>query len=105
MYRTPLVLDTGSGYSIIRRDTLPPDWKRFDIAAHLKPVIGDANCTPIPIASVFKLRIRLNDALYRALFFVVDTLYCQIILGTQFTNKYCQAMLCQRKQVLLENGT
>lgn len=89
----PLVLDTDSGYNIKRRYTLSPDWKLFLIPSLPVPGLEYYNVIPIPIAHVVKLRIRLNETLYRVMFFVVYNQNFLIILGTQFMNKYYRYIL------------
>ena len=90
----PIVIDTGSGYNVIRRSALPEGWKKCITISQGLPSLGDANGNALDISHQVLLRVRFGNALYRVLFYVVDHLACHILLGTQFANRHIEAIWC-----------
>ena len=90
----PIIVDTGSGFNVIRRSALPDGWKKFITASNDLPTLGDANGNALVVQHQVLLRVRLGNALYRVLFYVVDHLACPVLLGTQFANRHIEAIRC-----------
>jgi len=101
----PIVIDTGSGYNVIRRSSLPDGWKQFITTSEDLPSLGDANGNALDIRHQVLLRVRLGNALYRVLFYVVDHLACPVLLGTQFANRHIEAIWCIRGEVQFTRDT
>ena len=104
MYNTRMVLDTGSGYNVIRRDALPHDWQRHVVKEEL-PRLGDANGNPLALKHAVELRVRLGNGVYRATFLVAERLSCPTILGTAFLNQNVDAIRCRAGVVELLRST
>ena len=47
MMPKPVVVDTGSGYNVIRQDALPPGWERHITHSAYLPALGDGNNNPL----------------------------------------------------------
>ena len=43
MHPTPIIIDTGSGYNVIRRDALPEGWSDYITVDRSLPKLGDAS--------------------------------------------------------------
>ena len=101
----PLVVDTGSGYNVIRRSALPEGWQKCVTTSEGLPSLGDANGNALDIRHEVLLRVRVGNALCRVLFYVVDHLACPVILGTQFANRHVEAIWCIRGEVQFTRDT
>lgn len=99
-----VVMDTWSGYNVIRRDALAPDWQQYVIRNVNLPTVGDANGNPLQIQRAVKLRIRFVDSLYRVPLLVAERLSCRVILGTQFLNQHLESIWCTRELVQFTRG-
>ena len=88
MMPKPIVVDTGSGYNVIRQDALPPGWERHITHSADFPALGDANNNTLCVRHEVQLRIRLGDATYPVRFIVVNRLNCTVLLGTHFLDQY-----------------
>ena len=64
MIPKPVVIDTGSGYNVIRQDALAPGWERHITHSADLPALGDANNNPLCVHHEVRLRTRLGDAVY-----------------------------------------
>ena len=70
----PIVVDTGSGYNVIRQDALPPGRERHITDSGDLPALGDANNNQLCVRHEVQLRIRLGDATYPVRFIVFNRL-------------------------------
>lgn len=102
---TPIVVDTGSGYNVIRRDVLPVGWQKFVTANKDLPRLGDASGNALQVAHEVLLRVRFGNALYRVTFLVVEHLTCPVLVGTQFTNRHVEAIWCMRGKMQFTHDT
>ena len=102
-YKT--VVDTGSGYNVIRHDALPTHWRDSLIKGETGPALGDANGNPLPVRHVVKLTIRIGNANYTAAFSVVDKLAVPVLVGTQFLDRHCDAIWCRKRKLQLTRAT
>ena len=59
----PIVIDTGSGYNVIRRIALPEGWKKCITTSQGIPSLGDANGNALDIRQQVLLRVRFGNAL------------------------------------------
>jgi len=101
----PIIVDTGSGFNVIRRSALPDGWKKFITASNDLPTLGDANGNALVVQHQVLLRVRLGNALYRVLFYVVDHLACPVLLGTQFANRHIEAIRCIKGEIEFTRDT
>ena len=95
----PFVIDTGAGFNVIRRSSLPSGWERFVTSTKELPALGDAGGHALKITHEVLLRVRFGNALYRVTFLVVDKLAIPVLLGTQFTNRHVDAIRCIRGRI------
>jgi len=100
MQPQPVVIDTGSGYSVVRRSALPEGWERYVTTNRDLPTLGALQCRHEVL-----LRVRFGNALYRVKFLVVDNLACPLLLGTKFTNLHVEAIWCIRGRVQFTQDT
>ena len=99
MHPTPVVIDTGSGYNVIRRSALPDNWQDYITVDRALPRLGDANGNALSVCHEVLLRVRFGNALYRVPFLVVENLSCPVLLGTRFANRHIEAIWCRRGKV------
>ena len=99
MHPTPIVVDTGSGYNVIRRSALPKDWSDYITVDRALPRLGDANGRSLQVSYEVLLRVRLGNALYRVPFLVVENLSCPVLLGTRFANQHIEAIWCRKGKI------
>ena len=105
MTTTPAVLDTGSGYNVIRRDLLPHDWQQYIRDDVELPNLGDANGKQLKLTHLVKLRVRFHNAVYPIEFLIADHLSCPMIIGTHFLNKHVDAIWCRQGRLQLTHDT
>lgn len=96
-----VVVDTGSGYNVIRKDALLRNWRQRVLVNADLPDLCDANGNPLNIRHEVQLRIRLGDAVYPVRFLIVTKLACSVLLGTQFLDKHVDAIKCRQRVVYL----
>ena len=101
----PFVIDTGAGYNVIRKSSLPPGWKGFVTGSTDLPALGDAGGHALNTLHEVLLRVRFGNALYRVSFLVVEKLAVPVVLGTQFTNRHVDAIRCIRGKVEFTRDT
>ena len=92
MMPKPIVVDTGSGYNVIRQDALPPGYERPITHSADLPALGDASNNPLCVRHEVQLRIQLGDATYPVRFIVVNRLACPVLLGTHFLDQHVDAI-------------
>ena len=97
----PIVVDTRSGYNVIRQDALAPGWERHVTHSADLPALGDANNNPLCVRHEVQLRIRLGDATYPVRFIVVNRLACPVLLGTHFLDQHVDAIKCRQRFLYL----
>lgn len=102
---TPIVVDTGSGFNVIRRDVLPVGWQMFITANKELPRLGDASGNALQVAHEVLLRVRFGDALYQVSFLVVEHLSCPFLVRTQFTNRHVEAIWCIKGKMQFTHDT
>ena len=92
MMPKPIVVDTGTGYNVIRQDALPPGRERHITHSADLPALGDANNNPLCVRHEVQLRIWLGDATYPVRSIVVNRLACPVLLGTHFLDQHVDAI-------------
>ena len=101
MMPKPILVDTGSGYNVIRQDALPPGWKRHITHSADLPALGDANNNSLFVRHEVQMRTRLGDATYPVRFIVVNRLACPVFLGTHFLDQHVDAIKCSQRVLYL----
>ena len=102
---TQVVLDTGAGHNVIRRDMLPEGWKKFITANKDLPTLCDATGHVLDTPYEVLLRVRFGNALYRVAFIVAEKLSCPVLLGTRFLNAHVDAINCRKGTVAFTGDT
>lgn len=105
MRPSPAVLDTGSGYNVIRRDLLPHDWHQHLLTDVQLPNVKDANGNSLAINHAVQLKVRFGSQLFQSPFLVADKLSCPLIVGTLFLTKHVDAIWCKRGRVQFNKFT
>ena len=98
-----VVLDTGAGMNVIRRDALPDGWEISLVTNAEPPALGDANGRPLKIGGVVRLFVRLGNTFFQTTFVVVERLAVEVILGTSFMNRNIKSIECMRRRVRLRD--
>lgn len=105
MTPSPIVVDTGSGFNVVRKDVLPSGWRSCVIPDAELPDIGDANGNPLPVLTAVWLRVRFGNAQYKVPFLVVENLACPMLVGTHFTNRHVDAIWCRLGRIQFTRAT
>ena len=89
------VLDTGCGYNLIRADKLPPEVRNKLTKDGTLPNLGDANGNALGLVGSVALKVTLGRQTYAVSFLVASKLACDVLLGTMFLNRHCEAIRCR----------
>ena len=98
------MVDTGSGYNVIRQYALPPGWERHITHSADLPTLGDENNNPLCVSHLVRLRIRLGDAVYPVRFIVVNRLACPVLLCTHLLDQQVNAIKCKQRVLYLRRS-
>ena len=79
-----IAIDTCSGYNLVRRDCLPPDWHSYEIPGAPLPRLAGADSNSFELTAVVRLVVRLGNVTYRLPFVLAETLAVDVLLGTSF---------------------
>ena len=77
-----IALDTCSGYNLVRKADLPPDWKRYVIRDAPLPRLVSANSNRLKLSAVVRLAVELRNTTFRVPFVVAVQLVVPVLLGT-----------------------
>ena len=99
-----MVMDTGSGPSVVQESTLPKGWKAYAAQTGNIPQLADANGNPLRITGRIKLLIQLGRKLLDAEFFVAPKLAVPVILGTGIMNSHVEAIRCRAQRIDVHDG-
>lgn len=94
-----MAVDTCSGYNLIWRDNLPPDWCRYVLPKATLPRLAGANSDPLRLSAVVCLAVRLGNNLYRLLFVVAGSLAVDLILGTAFIDTHMKSIVLDTQRL------
>ena len=104
MHTVEAVLDTGAGPNFVRESLLPPDWRKYSTDASAYPSIRDANNRRLKISGVVRMHVDIGGYELHTSFLVCRELAVQALLGCDFIQKYVEAILPQKRQVVLRYG-
>ena len=99
-----MVMDTGSGPSVVQESTLPKGWKTYAAQTGNIPQLADANGNPLRITGRIKLLIQLGRKVLDAEFFVAPKLAVPVILGTSIMNSHVDAIRCRAQRIDVHDG-
>lgn len=94
-------IDTCSGYNVVARSALPPDWKSH-LAPHHGPLprLAKADSSPLPLLGVVSLAVRFANNIYRFPFVIADSLAVDVIVGTPFIDKHVRLIDIEKRRML-----
>ena len=104
MHSADAVLDTGAGPNFVRESLLPVNWRKHSADASGYPSIRDANNRRLKLSGVIPMYVDIGGFQLRTNFLVCSELAVKVILGCDFIQKYVQAILPQKHQVVLRYG-
>jgi Retroviral aspartyl protease len=104
---TPLrvILDTGAGPSLIRKEVLPDYWSQYRVTdAPLYNVVG-AGGKRLRQKGVITLFVQVGNLRTQARFIVVHSVAAECIRGWQFIDRHVRSILPKEKRVLLSDDS
>jgi len=99
-----IVMDTGSGPSVIRASALPPHWRRYVESVGEDPGLADANGNPLRVTERVRLLVRLGNKWFTVLFYITPNLAVPVILGTGVMNRHVKSIHCWSQRIELLRG-
>ena len=99
-----IAVDTCSGYNLVRKDDLPPDWTRYVVHDAPLPRLASANNNPLKLSAVVRLAVRLRNTTFRIPFVVADQLAVPVLLGTAFIDTHVRCIDIEAQRMELRHG-
>ena len=99
-----IAVDTCSGYNLVRKADLPPDWMRYVIRDAQLPRLAGANSNPLKLNAVVRLAFRLRNTTFRVPFVVADQLVVPVLLGTAFIDAHVGLIDIDAQKLDLRQG-
>ena len=83
-----IAIDTCSGYNLVRRDCLPPDWRTYQVPNASRPRVAGADSSPLKLTAVVRLALQFGNVTYRLPFVIANSLAVEVLLGTFFIDAH-----------------
>ena len=107
-----IAVDTSSGYNLVRKADLPPDWTGYVIRNAALPRLASANSDPLKLSAGVGLAVRLRNTTFWVQFVVADELAVPVLLGIAFIDAHVRRIdmdaqkldLCQGGSVATVDG-
>ena len=99
-----IAVDTCSGYNLLRKADLPPDWNRYVIRDAPLPRLAGANSNPLRLTAVVRLAVRLRNTTFRIPFVVAEQLAVPVLLGTAFIDAHVRSIDIDGQKLELRHG-
>ena len=99
-----IAFDTCSGYNLVRKADLPPDWARYVVRGAPLPRLAGANRNPLKLSAVVRLAVRLRNTTFRIPFVVADQLAVPVLLGTAFIDTHVRSIDVEAQRLELRQG-
>ena len=99
-----IAIDTCSGYNLVRRDCLPPDWRTYQVRNASLPRLAGEDSSPMKITAVVRLAVRLGNVTYRLPSVVADSLAVEVLLGTSFIDAHVRRIDVDKQCLELRRG-
>ena len=107
-----IAVDTCSGYNMVWKADLPPDWTRYVVRNAHQPQLAGTSSKQLKLSAVVRLTVRLSNTTFRILFIVTDQLAVPVLLGTAFIDTHVRCIdiesqrleLCQGSSVAIVDG-
>ena len=100
-----IAVDTCSGYNLVRKADLPPDWNRYVIRGAPLPRLAGANSNPLRLTAVVRLTVRLRNTTFRIPFVVAEQLAVPVLLGTAFIDAHVRSIDIDGQKLELHQGS
>ena len=100
-----IAVDTCSGFNVINRTALPPNWQ--DHVYHTNeplPKLANADRSPLQLTGVVSLSVRLANTIYRLPFVIAESLAVDILVGTPFINTHVRSIDVETRKILFRTG-
>ena len=97
-------VDTCSGYNLVRKSDLPPDWTRYVVHDAPLPRLAGANSNPLKLSALVHLAVPLRNSTFRIPFIVADQLAKPVLLGTAFINTHVPCIDVEAQGMELPQG-
>lgn len=94
-----IAVDTCSGYNIVRKNCLPPDWRSYEVPNTSLPRLVGAESSPLKLTSVVGLAVRLANVTNRLPFIVADALAVDVVLGTSFIDTHVRSSNVEQQRL------
>ena len=99
-----IAVDTCSGYNLVRKADLPPDWTRFFVRDAPLPQLTGANSNLLKLTSVVQLAVRLRNTTFCIPFVVADQVAVPVLLGTSFIDAHVRSIDIDAQKLELRQG-
>ena len=99
-----IAVDTSSGYNLVRKADLPPDWTRYVIRDAPLPRLAGANSNPLKLSAVVRLAVGLRNTTFRVPFVAADQLAVPVLLGTAFIDAHVRRIDIDAQKLDLRQG-
>ena len=87
-----ITVGTCSGYNLVRKADLPPDWTRLVVRDAPRQRLAGANNDPLKLSAVVPLAVRLRNTTFRIPFIFADQLAVPVFLGTAFIDTHVRCI-------------
>ena len=99
-----IAVDTCSGYNLVRKADLPPDWARYVVRNAPLPQLAGANSNLLKLSAVVRLAVRLRNKTFRIPFVVADQLAVPLLLCTAFIDTHVRSIDVEAQRLELRQG-
>ena len=99
-----IAVDTRSGYNLVRKSDLPPEWTRHIVRDALPPRLAGANSNPLRLTPVVHLAVRIRNTTFRVPFVVADQLAVPVLLGTAFIEAHVRSIDIEAQRLHPRHG-
>ena len=99
-----IAVDTCSGYNLVRKADLPPDWTQHVIRDAPLPRLAGANSKPLRLTAVVRLAVRIRNTTFRVPFVVADQLAVPVLLRTAFIDAHVRSIDIEAQRLEIRHG-
>ena len=99
-----IAVGTCSGYNLVGKADLPPDWTRYVIPDAPLSRLAGPNSNTLKLSAVVWLAFRLRNTTFRVPFVVADQLAVLVLLGTAFIDAHVRRIDIDAQKLDLHQG-
>ena len=99
-----IAVGTCSGYNLVRKAHLPPDWTRHTVREAPSPSLAGANSNPLKLTAVARLTVRVWNTTFRFPFVVADQQAVPVLPGTAFNDAHVWRIDVESQKLELRCG-